>query len=97
MSELRNNSIPMCFLGVEVDPAAHYSVARMGVDWVVRRDGKRIGELPRRLVERYGPLSVATDLIGLGVFVSRRVFGLGARAWASESFADIVDAEVASL
>lgn len=97
MSDMRNNSIPMIFLGVEVDPTAHYSVVKMGADWVVRRDGERIGELPQRLVELYGPLSVATDLIGLGVFVSRRVFGLGAVEWASESFAGVVDAEVASL
>lgn len=97
MSDLKNNSVPMVFVGVEVDPSAHYSVVKLGVDWVVKRDGERIGELPRRLVDRYGPLSVATDLIGLGAFVSRRVFGLGARAWASESFSSVVDAEVASL
>ena len=90
-------SIPIWFLGCEVDPKGEYEVRRYGSRWIVKRCGIRIGELPESCVQSAGAVETAQMLIGYGVFVSKRIYGLGPNVWASNSFPSLVDAEVCRL
>jgi hypothetical protein len=90
-------SVPIWLYMCEVDPKGKYEVRHYGDRWVVRRCGVRIGELPSWLVEADGPLATAQMLVGYGVFVSKKLYDLGPRVWASDVFPSLVDREVSSL
>jgi len=94
---MSNRHPTMTFVGCEVDPAGVYTVQQYGEMWVVRRCDVIVGALPPKIVSKSGPLPAAEWLIGYGVFVSRRVYSLGFKAWMDDGFPAIVDKEVASL